>query len=291
MEAVFKADNISYSVDKKSLINRFNIEVFPNEKVALLGNNGAGKSTLIDIFTKNIIPDTGEISFFGDQNFQQVKERVGVSFDDITLISPLFEVKELIAFVKSLYHISKAQLAYYVEYFGLQAIWNKQLRLLSKGEFKKVSLTLSLFHNPDFIILDEPTSYLDPFMKDSFWKELGRKQNVATLFTSHSWDEVEKRADKVAFIHLGEKLYPVSTVQHLLSDEIIKGDKKVACPYWEGMPTPPAKYDTVIYDKQLHLFGNPKEILSDYQCQNYSVFNKSLKDVYQYLLSQKQPQS
>lgn len=291
METVFKADNISYSVDEKNLINSFSLEVLPNEKVALLGSNGAGKSTLIDIFTKNIIPDSGEVSFFGNQHFQAVKDRVGVSFDDITLISPLFEVQELIAFVKSLYSINAEELDYYVEYFGLKSIWNKQLRLLSKGEFKKVSLTLSLFHNPDFIILDEPTSYLDPFMKDSFWKELERKDQVSTLFTSHSWDEVEKRADKVAFIHQGELLYPVSTVEHLLSDAILQGTQKVACPYFADMPVPPEKYHSVVYDKQLHLFGDPKQILKDYHCQSYSVFNKSLKDVYQYLLSQKSTSS
>lgn len=186
-------DNISFSVQK-------------GEIVGFLGPNGAGKSTLMKILTTYINADSGTAVVNGfdvsrDEN--SVQKSVGYLPEHNPLYLDLY-VKEYLAFNADVYKVAKSRIQEVIELTGLTPESHKKIGQLSKGYRQRVGLANALLHNPDVLILDEPTTGLDPNQLVEIRQLIKNVGNDKTVFLStHIMQEVEAICDRVIIIDKG----------------------------------------------------------------------------------------
>lgn len=186
--------NVSFSIDK-------------GEIVGFLGPNGAGKSTMMKILTTYLEPDEGNAVVNGF-SIEKEKNKVQKSIGYLAEHNPLYlemYVREYLLFNAEIYKISKETVNLVIEQTGLTAEAHKKIEQLSKGYRQRVGLANALLHNPDVLILDEPTTGLDPNqlieIRDLI-KNAGKEKTV--LLSTHIMQEVEAMCDRVIIINKGE---------------------------------------------------------------------------------------
>ena len=179
----------------------------PGEVVGLLGPNGAGKSTLMKILTGYIKNWEGNIRY-GEQELREktkaIQQVTGYLPENNPLYPDLF-VLEYLAFVASIYRIKDAPFDSILEKVGLTEVKNRKISSLSKGYQQRVGLAAALLHDPEILILDEPTTGLDPNQLIDIRKlirQLGEEKIV--LLSTHILSEVESVCDRVIIIRKGE---------------------------------------------------------------------------------------
>jgi ABC-2 type transport system ATP-binding protein len=188
--------NIYFSADKGQIIG-------------FLGPNGAGKSTMMKILTGFIKPNEGEVFVDGIdvlQNPIEAKRIIGYLPEHNPLYKDMY-VREYLQFQASIYKVDKRQIEHCIEKVGLTAEAHKKIHQLSKGYQQRVGLASAILHNPTVLILDEPTTGLDPNQLveiRELIKELGKEKTV--LFSTHIMQEVEAVCDRVIIIKQGEIL-------------------------------------------------------------------------------------
>ncbi len=190
-------DRVSFAVDKGSV-------------VGLLGPNGAGKSTLMKIVTSYLIPNGGTASVMGmdvQKEALKIREKVGYLPENNPLYPDMY-VREYLQFVLALYpggRVQKKRVDEVVELTGLGAEQHKKIGALSKGYRQRVGLAQALIHDPPVLILDEPTTGLDPNQLTGIRQviaELGKEK--AVLFSTHIMQEVEAVCDRVVIMNRGK---------------------------------------------------------------------------------------
>jgi len=186
-------DAISFSADKGQIIG-------------FLGPNGAGKSTMMKILTGFIKPDSGEV-FVDDidvlKNPIAAKKVIGYLPEHNPLYTDMY-VREYLQFQASIFKVNKSEIETCIEKVGLTEDAHKKINELSKGYQQRVGLAAAILHNPKVLILDEPTTGLDPNQIAEIReliKELGREKTV--LFSTHIMQEVEAVCDRVIIIKKG----------------------------------------------------------------------------------------
>ena len=194
----FKAvDNISFSLKK-------------GEILGLLGPNGAGKTTTIQMLLGVLSPSTGSISYFGkdfNTHREEILEKVNFS-STYTNLPWNLTVRENLTYTSYLYDIPnrKEQLYKIVEAFRLHKLLNQTLTELSAGQLTRVNLAKAFVNDPTVLLLDEPTSSLDPevakMVRDFILSERSNKE-LSIVFTSHNMSEVEEVCDRILFINNG----------------------------------------------------------------------------------------
>lgn len=195
---------------KVHALKSLDIEVRPGEIFGLLGPNGSGKSTTIKLILGLLFPTSGRVLVF-DQDASETKknERIGYLPEESYLYKFL-TADETLDFYGRLFDMSgadrKARVAELIELVGLQGAKHRQLREYSKGMTRRVGLAQALINNPDLILLDEPTTGLDPIgtreMKDLILAL--RDQGKTILLCSHQLADVQDVCDRVAILHQGE---------------------------------------------------------------------------------------
>ena len=185
------------------------------EIVGLLGPNGAGKSTLMKIITGYIQADAGSIEVLGmavaPQNLQ-VKKHIGYLPEHNPLYTDMY-VREYLDWVRAVHHIDKKRIEEVITQTALQPEAYKKIGQLSKGYRQRVGLAAALIHQPDILILDEPTTGLDPNQLVEIRrliKQLGKEKTI--ILSTHIMQEVEQMADRVLIIDKGK----------ILADESLK---------------------------------------------------------------------
>lgn len=187
-------NTISFSVDKGSV-------------VGFLGPNGAGKSTMMKIITGFIKPDEGTVAV-NDVDVLSTPILAQKSIGYLPEHNPLYAdmyVKEYLQFQASIYKLPKQTVSDAIEKVGLTPESHKKIGQLSKGYQQRVGLAAALLHNPEVLILDEPTTGLDPNQLveiRALIKELGQDKTV--LLSTHIMQEVEAVCDRVIIIKKGE---------------------------------------------------------------------------------------
>lgn len=205
------AEQLSKWFDDFRAVDKVDLDVRPGEVLVLLGQNGAGKTTTVRMLTSILRPSSGRASVAGFdvvRDAERVRASVGVLTEHHGLYGRM-NAEEYLLFFASLYGISAAKIRprilHLLDRFGLGDVRRKRLGEYSKGMRQKLALVRAILHEPPVLLLDEPTSAMDPesarLVRDSIQNMRGEGRTV--LLCTHNLAEAEELADKVAIIRLG----------------------------------------------------------------------------------------
>ncbi|TDQ22695.1 gliding motility-associated ABC transporter ATP-binding subunit GldA [Tenacibaculum caenipelagi] len=217
---------ISKIYGTQKAVNAISFEANKGEIVGFLGPNGAGKSTTMKILTGFIQPSEGNVLVSGIDvvaNPIEAQKKIGYLPEHNPLYLDMY-VKEYLQFQASLHEIDKTKVTEVIEQVGLSIEAHKKINQLSKGYRQRVGLAAAILHNPEVLILDEPTTGLDPNQLveiRQLIKELGKDKTV--LLSTHIMQEVEAVCDRVIIINKGEIVIdkPISELK-TSNEQVIK---------------------------------------------------------------------
>ena len=209
--SIFTAENIVKRYANHTALNNVSIEVPKQSVFGLLGPNGAGKTTLIRIINQIIAPDEGQLYFNGEKLKPKHAELIGYLPEERGLYKKM-KVGEQALYLAQLKGLSKSdalkKLKYWFEKFELQTWWNRKVEELSKGMQQKIQFIVTVLHEPQLLIFDEPFSGFDPINVNLLKEEiLTLKKNGATIiFSTHNMSSVEELCDNIALLNKSEKI-------------------------------------------------------------------------------------
>lgn len=205
----FKAiDNISLTIDT-------------GEYLALLGPNGAGKTTLVEMIEGLQLPDSGEIvinELKWNHDAKKLRSIMGLSLQETKFIDKL-TVLETMELFSSFYSLSKARAREIIQVVNLEAKSKAYTVNLSGGQRQKLALGIAILNNPDILLLDEPTTGLDPNARREIWDillKLKKEKGTTLILTTHYMEEAEQLCDRIVIID-GGKILGDGTLESLLS--------------------------------------------------------------------------
>ena len=209
---------------KQQALTDVSFSLKKGEVVGFLGPNGAGKSTLMKIITCYLQQDSGKVQVCKLDTLQedlQVKSRIGYLPENNPLYTDMY-IKEYLLFVGDLYKINnlKMRVDEIIQQTGLTPEQGKKISQLSKGYKQRVGLAAALIHNPDILILDEPTTGLDPNQLveiRNLIKEVGKDKTV--LLSTHIMQEVDKICNRLIIINQG-KIVDDQLISHFTKNNI-----------------------------------------------------------------------
>jgi len=209
---MIKVNNLSKSYNAHQAVKNISFTINEASFFALLGPNGAGKSTTVNIISTLLNQTSGSVSIDGfdtQSDAFSVREKIGIVFQHSTLDEQL-SVYENLMFRALLYMKDKStikkQITYLSELLSLDLILSKRVKTLSGGERRKVDVARALIFNPKYLILDEPTTGLDPSVRKQLWSFLKTVQletKTTIILTTHYMEEVID-CDQVVIIDKGE---------------------------------------------------------------------------------------
>ena len=221
---------------EQAAVNNISFEAKKGEILGFLGPNGAGKSTLMKILTTYLSADEGkaEVNEFDVVSQQKsVQKSVGYLPEHNPLYLDLY-VKEYLAFNADVYNVSKSRINEVIELTGLTPESHKKIGQLSKGYRQRVGLACALLHDPEVLILDEPTTGLDPNQLveiRELIKNVGKNKTV--FLSTHIMQEVEAICDRILIINKGELVEDKSisnlkqkTIEQIIEVEFDKSIEK-----------------------------------------------------------------
>jgi len=207
----FKTEDIHKSYANHVALAGVSIEVKQGSVFGLLGPNGAGKTSLIRIINQITAPDKGEIFLDGKPLKPSDIHRIGYLPEERGLYKKM-KVGEQAIYLARLKGLSKQEaikkLKYWFEKFEIAAWWDKKVEELSKGMQQKIQFIVTILHDPELLIFDEPFSGFDPINANLLKSEiLALKENGATIiFSTHNMSSVEEICDDIALINNSKKI-------------------------------------------------------------------------------------
>jgi len=203
------AENVVKLYGSQKALNNVSFEIGSAEIVGFLGPNGAGKSTMMKILTCYIPPSSGNAKVCGfdvQEQSMEVRKMVGYLPEHNPLYLDMF-VKEYLEFIGGLHHIKNVcnKVKQMIDITGLEIEQNKKIGALSKGYRQRVGIAQALIHDPKVLIMDEPTTGLDPNQLEeirNLIKNVGKEKTV--MLSTHIMQEVEAVCDRVIIIKQGE---------------------------------------------------------------------------------------
>lgn len=202
-----KVENLTKIYGNQKALNNVSFKVEKPEVVGFLGPNGAGKSTMMKILTTYLSATKGNAEVNGfdvTSNAKEVQQSVGYLPEHNPLYLDMY-VREYLAFNAKIQKVEASRIDEIIELTGLTPEAHKKIEQLSKGFRQRVGLACALLHNPDVLILDEPTTGLDPNQLveiRSLIKTIGKEKTV--FLSTHIMQEVEAMCDRVIIINKGE---------------------------------------------------------------------------------------
>ncbi|ENI8848641.1 ABC transporter ATP-binding protein [Listeria monocytogenes] len=237
---MIKLTNVVKKFGKVEAVKGINLEVEKGSLFAFLGENGAGKSTTLSMICTESEPTSGEI-FIADEkltfkNRKSFRQKLGVVFQE-NVLDDLLTVRENLYNRASLYGKTKAEiterLALVSSIMGIEDILNRRFEKLSGGQKRRAEIARAIMHDPEILLLDEPTTGLDPKTRVSVWKIIDylREELGMTVFLTTHYLEEAKDADQLAVIHKGKIIAqgtPAKIRSRFSVDKIFFYDAKVA---------------------------------------------------------------
>jgi ABC-2 type transport system ATP-binding protein len=208
---IFQAINIEKQFVNHKALNKVSINVPEGKIFGLLGPNGAGKTTLIRIINQITAPDSGDLLFKGRPLQNDDVLKIGYLPEERGLYKKM-KVGEQAIYLARLKGLSRhdaiTKLKYWFTKFGIEPWWNKKVEELSKGMQQKIQFVVTILHEPELLIFDEPFSGFDPINTKLLKEEiLNLKEKGSTIiFSTHNMASVEEVCDNIALINQSEKI-------------------------------------------------------------------------------------
>ena len=221
-DLAIKISKLFKNYDTVKAVQGVDLEIKKGEFYGLLGPNGAGKSTTINSITSLVKPSGGNIEIFGkniENDFRFARSQVGIAQQEVSM-DWFFPLEQLLYFQAGFYGVSrssaKERIEYLLEKLGLSKNKSKKMRELSGGMKRRLQIAKALVHDPEIIILDEPTAGVDVELRHDLWLYLQElhKEGKTILLTTHYIDEAELLCERVGIIDKG-KLIVEDTVSNL----------------------------------------------------------------------------
>jgi ABC-2 type transport system ATP-binding protein len=215
--------NITKLYGNQVALNKVSFNIKSGEIVGFLGPNGAGKSTMMKIITTYIQQNDGEVLVNGFNTLSDdisVKKSIGYLPEHNPLYLDMY-VKEYLQFLASIHKVDKHRITEVIQLVGLGLESHKKIKQLSKGYRQRVGLASALLHDPEVLLLDEPTTGLDPNQLieiRQLIKTIGKTKTI--LFSTHIMQEVEAICDRVIIIKKGE-IVADSLIKDLTKDKTL----------------------------------------------------------------------
>ncbi|MFT5657099.1 MAG: Cu-processing system ATP-binding protein [Gammaproteobacteria bacterium] len=199
---------VSKNYDDKRVVNRVDLQVSRGECLLLVGHNGAGKTTLMKLMLGLTRPSGGDVSVLGDDpaSIAAVARRGRLGFlPETVAFPPTMSGREVLKFYARLNNNTTAQCEQLLERVGLQPAANQRVSTYSKGMRQRLGLAQALLGEPELLLLDEPTTGLDPVLRQKFYDIIGEMQQCGTtaVISSHALNAFEARVDRVAIMREG----------------------------------------------------------------------------------------
>jgi ABC-2 type transport system ATP-binding protein len=214
--------NLHKKYDNVHAVKGIDLSIKKGEFYGLLGPNGAGKSTTINSITSLVKPTSGEVKILGKDivsDFRYARSQVGIASQELSN-DWFFPLEELLYYQAGFYGItrknSKKRIEYILEKLGLYEHRKKKMRMLSGGMKRRLQIAKALVHDPQILILDEPTAGVDVELRHDLWEYLKElhAEGKTILLTTHYIDEAELLCERVGIIDSG-KLIVEDTVKNL----------------------------------------------------------------------------
>lgn len=237
MENLIEINNVSKTYGNYKAINNISIKVPKQSIYGLLGPNGAGKTTLIRMLNQITAPDEGEIIFNGEKLNRKHISDIGYLPEERGLYKTM-KVGEQAIYLAQLKGMDQREaekrIKIWFKKFGITDWWNKKVEELSKGMQQKIQFIVTVIHEPQLLIFDEPFSGFDPINVNLLKKEILelRDKGATIIFSTHNMASVEELCDNIMLINKGEKILEGSVYQikQQFKDNnfevIIKSDKE-----------------------------------------------------------------
>jgi len=255
-----KIINLFKSYEDIEAVNGIDLEIKKGEFYGLLGPNGAGKSTTINSITSLVKPSKGSIEIFGkniEENFRFARSKIGIAQQEVSQ-DWFFPIEQLLYFQAGFYGVlrgdAKERIEYLLHKLGLSKHRSKKMRELSGGMKRRLQIAKALVHDPDIIILDEPTAGVDVELRHDLWAYLQElhHEGKTILLTTHYIDEAELLCEKVGIIDKGRLIVEdsVNNLKKIVKNSSIEIQLKDAL---ENKPQFLNEYEHHINDKKINI--------------------------------------
>lgn len=218
---IIKTKNLSKSYKKTNALDNVSLSIQKGEIFGILGPNGAGKTTFLSILTTLLKPTSGTAQISGfdiKKNPKKVREKIGVVFQE-TVLDDLLTAYENLMFHAELYNVKnkKEKIEKILKFFNLQQRKNDRTKTFSGGMKRKIEIARPLLHDPEILLLDEPTMGLDPTARKNIWDQIlkiNKKDKTTILLNTHYLEEADALCDRIAILDKG-KVVVVGTPKEL----------------------------------------------------------------------------
>jgi len=223
MKPVIEIKNLHKSFKTVHAVKGVDFNVYQGQSIALLGPNGAGKTTLMEMIEGIQKPDKGDILIMGKRwkgNEDALHRIIGLSLQETHFIDRL-TVKETLKMFASFYDLNHRRVSEIIDIIGLNEKRKSFVVNLSGGQRQRLALGIALLNHPKILLLDEPTTGLDPNARREIWSillALKEKSETSIMLTTHYMEEAEQLCDRIIIIDKGQILKQ-GTLEQLLSQE------------------------------------------------------------------------
>jgi ABC-2 type transport system ATP-binding protein len=222
-DPVIEVKNVWKSFKTVQAVKGIDLYIPKGQFVALLGPNGAGKTTLVEMIEGIQKPDKGEISIMGKKwkgNEDELHRIIGLSLQETRFIDKL-RVSETLLLFAGFFNLGKERVNEIIDIVGLDDKRKSYVVNLSGGQRQRLAIGISLINNPSILLLDEPTTGLDPNARREIWeilKTLKTRAETSMILTTHYMEEAENLCDYIVIMDNGVILKE-GTLQQLLEDD------------------------------------------------------------------------
>lgn len=268
-ELVIDVKGLNKHFGDKHVVQDLSLQVHRGEIFGFLGPNGSGKTTSIRLLCGLLTPDSGEGQCLGYDVIRetaQIKRHVGYMTQRFSLWEDL-TIRENLDFIARMYGMAKRKAAVQqvLNKLGLESRQDQLAGALSGGWKQRLALAACMMHEPQLLLLDEPTAGVDPKARREFWDEIHQlaANGISVLVSTHYMDEAE-RCHKLAYIAYGKLLISGTTTeviasQHLAAWEVVGDDV-------QGLAEPlrqlPAVEQVTAFGNRLHVIGSDADALA-----------------------------
>jgi len=231
--AILKVESLCKNYGSLTAVDGISFRVQPGECFGLLGPNGAGKTTAIRMLYGYTPRDAGHLEVFGldiDKSLREIKRRIGICQQEDSLDPDLTVRDNLVGYARY-FAIPRQEAERRADellgFFALQSRAKDKIMVLSGGLKRRLMLARALVNQPELLILDEPTTGLDPQSRQLLWQKLAelKKQGLTILLTTHYMEEAERLCDRLVIVDHGRILIegkPAALVQERVGHTVIE---------------------------------------------------------------------